>query len=446
MTDVTIDKVRASKDGHQFHEAWVARCSLALLLSRNGLFAIAVEGLAKADEEDVSDATVEIADATFYFGDGASFETCARLEIAQFKYSIAAQDKALRVADARKTLAKFAATEVDFTAKYGAASVSAKLTYSLNTNRPISSGMVEAFLAASTGQAPASEDGKAQLDQLRAAVPLAGAQLGSFSSRIMLIGRMESLRTIERGNARTLADWSASDDVLASARLGDLRQVVRDKAGSTGQGNNLIKQVDVLAALRLAQESDLLPTPQAFPEVGEIIERAQLADFVNGIVSVPRWIVHAAGGIGKTVFVQSLAAHLGAEDEVVLFDCFGGGAYRTLADGRHKPERGLLHIVNELACRGLCDPILPGTSDAAEVVRRSLQRFRQAIEVVRRTKPGGRTLHHHRRCRQCRFGSGKTRTAVVSARATGEFVGPSPARWTLRDCHGEDGASRQCDW
>jgi PAS domain-containing protein len=31
-----------------------------------------------------------------------------------------------------------------------------------------------------------------------------------------------------------------------------------------------------------------------------------------------------------------------------------------------------------------------GASDAAEVVRRSLQRFRQALEVIRRTKPSGR--------------------------------------------------------
>ena len=390
MPDISIDNVRASKDGHQFHEAWVARCALGLLLSRNALYAIAVEGLAEEDEEDLSDATVEIADATFYFGGGASFEACSRMEMAQFKYSIAALDKALRVADARKTLAKFAAAETDFTAKHGAAAVSTKLTYSLNTNRPISAGMLEAIRAVSTGEMPASDDGKAQLDQLRAAVPLAGDQLRSFASRVVLVGRMESLRDLERGNARTIADWSASDDVLARARLGDLRQVVRDKAGSAGQRNNLIKQVDILAALGLAQESDLLPTPQAFPEVGEVVKRAQLADFIKEIASAPRWIVHAAGGIGKTVFVQSLAAKLGSEDEVVLFDCFGGGAYRTLADGRHKPERGLLHIVNELACRGLCDPILPGTSDAAEVVRRSLQRFRKTIEVVRRTRPGSR--------------------------------------------------------
>lgn len=389
MPYVPIDKVRASKDGHQFHEAWVARCALSLLLPRDTLYAIAVEGLAEVDEGGLSEASVEIADATFYYGSGASFDTCSRLELAQFKYSIAAQDKALRVADARKTLAKFAAAEVDFTAKHGVAAVSERLTYSLYTNRLISPGMLEAFRSASQGKAPASNDGNAQLDQLRAAVPLTVDQLKSFASRVVLVGRMENLRDIERGNARTIADWSASDDALAHARLGDLRQVVRNKAGSAGQPNKLIRKVDVLAALGVAEESDLLPTPQAFPDIGEAVRRTQLADFIRDVASAPRWIVHAAGGIGKTVFVQSLAAELGANDEVVLFDCFGGGAYRTLTDGRHKPERGLLHIVNELACRGLCDPILPSTSDAAEVVRRSMQRFRQAIEVVRRTKPGG---------------------------------------------------------
>ena len=143
----------------------------------------------------------------------------------------------------------------------------------------------------------------------------------------------------------------------------------------------------MLNALGLGHESELLPTPQAFPESGNVVRRAQLSEFIAMIGTAPRWIVHAAGGLGKTVFVQSVAAELAQQNEVVLFDCFGGGAYRTLADGRHRPERGLLHIVNELACRGLCDPILPGTSDSAEVVRRSIHRFKQAIEVVRRTKP-----------------------------------------------------------
>jgi hypothetical protein len=122
-------------------------------------------------------------DATFYFGSGASFEACSRME-----------------------MAKFAIAEAEFTTKHGAVAVSAKLTYSLNSNRPISDGMLEALRAASIGEAPASKDGKTQLDQLLAAVPLAGDQLRSLASRVALVGRMESVRDLERGNARTIAD------------------------------------------------------------------------------------------------------------------------------------------------------------------------------------------------------------------------------------------------
>lgn len=382
-----VDSVRASKDGHQFHEAWVARRALGLLLPRFDLYGIAVEGLSEEDEEGAPASAVEIADATFYYGNGTSFESCARLEVAQFKYSVANADTPLRIADLRKTLAKFAATEKGLLSKHGAEAVARKVTYSINSNRPFASEVLEAFRSASTRQPAVSADAVAQLSQLRSAVKQSDDGLRRFAERVVLIGRMDSLEAVERGNARTVADWSASNDALARARIGDLRDLVRKKAGSQGQRDKVVTQVDVLSALGLGHESELLPTPQAFPEVGDVVRRAQLSEFIATVGNAPRWIVQASGGLGKTVFVQSVAAELAPHHEVVLFDCFGGGAYRTLMDGRHRPERGLLHVVNELACRGLCDPILPGTSDSAEVVRRSIHRFKQAIEVLRRTKP-----------------------------------------------------------
>jgi hypothetical protein len=146
-----VDSVRASKDGHQFHEAWVARRALGLLLPRFDLYGIAVEGLFEEDEEGASAAAVEIADATFYYGNGKSFESCARMEVAQFKYSIGKADTPLRIADLRKTLAKFAATEKEFLAKHGAEAVAQKVTYSINSNRPFASELLESFRSASTG-------------------------------------------------------------------------------------------------------------------------------------------------------------------------------------------------------------------------------------------------------------------------------------------------------
>jgi hypothetical protein len=132
----------------------------------------------------------------------------------------------------------------------------------------------------------------------------------AFISRLEMTGSAGCLQTVERGNARFIADWSASGDLIARARLGDLRDLVRKKVGPAGQHSNLIEKVDVLAALGLTHEDDLLPTPEAFPETGPIVERVQLTAFIDKLNSAGRWLDHAAGGIGKTVFAQSIVARL----------------------------------------------------------------------------------------------------------------------------------------
>jgi hypothetical protein len=140
-----VDSVRASKDGHQFHEAWVARRALGLLLLRFDLYGIV--------------------------------------------------------------------------SKHGAETVGRKITYSINSNRPFASEVLEAFRAASTGQPAVSADADAQLSQLRSAVKQSDDGLRRFADRVLLVGRMDSLEAVERGNARTVADWSASNDALARARI-----------------------------------------------------------------------------------------------------------------------------------------------------------------------------------------------------------------------------------
>lgn len=157
-----------------------------------------------------------------------------------------------------------------------------------------------------------------------------------------------------------MVDWSAARDPLAVARLGQLRQMVRDKAGHAGTNHNLITRTDILAVLDIGDSDDLLPCKPAIADVGRIVEREQLAEafaLLQG-PSAPL-LIHAAGGMGKTVFMDSLASAVRDYSEVVFFDCFGGGAYRSPEDARHLPRKGLIHIANTLAFRSLCDPILP---------------------------------------------------------------------------------------
>ncbi len=365
---------------------------MALLLPRDELCGIAVEGLSVEDQKGASQATIEIADATFYYGPAPNFRDATRIEIAQFKYSIARAAAKFLASDAANTLRKFAASEAAFLSQPNQADIAKKVSYAIYTNRPIGSELVEAIAFLAQGTVPSKTKVRTQYDQILAAIPLAAEQCKAFASKLSFLGQSGDLHTVEKGNARIIADWSASSDAVARARLGELRQLVRNKAGHAGQQNNIILHIDVLAELGIAHESDLLPTPQAFAEPGPVVEREQLRPFLDGLASSNLWIVHAAGGVGKTVFLQSAATRLAETDEVVIFDCFGGGAYRSPLDVRHRPEQGLMHIVNELACRGLCDPILPGATDPTEVVRRSIQRFSQAIEALRRVRPAARLV------------------------------------------------------
>ena len=85
--------------------------------------------------------------------------------------------------------------------------------------------------------------------------------------------------------------------------------------------------------------------------------------------------------------MESLAKALEDRYEVVLFDCFGGGAYRSPEDARHLPKHGLIHIANSLACRGLCDPILPGSDDLETLLKTFRRRLEQCIKTLSRVSP-----------------------------------------------------------
>ena len=182
MVDVLVDSVRASRDGHQFHEAWVARRALGLLLFRNELCAIAVEGLSEEDEEDVSGASVEVADATFYFGNGASFEACSRIEIANS--SIRSRTRIERCGwpmRERRWRSSLRPRQISLPTALGRGLTKANL---FAQHQPAFIGRsARRALRRLDGRAPTSKDGKSQLDQLCAAVPLAGDGLRSFASR-----------------------------------------------------------------------------------------------------------------------------------------------------------------------------------------------------------------------------------------------------------------------
>ena len=383
-----IDKVRASRDGHEFHEAWTARKATQLLWPDTDLTAIAVEGPSPVDQAGATAATIEVADLTFYYGQCPNFEEAVRTTFAQFKYSIADQNKDFRASHAKKTVEKFGETYRSFKRKYGAKSVADKLDFQLVTNQPISDSLLQAIDATATGANPTG-DVKEQAKQFKAASGLSGKPLAEFAQKLKIIGRFGSLPQTKDELASLLVDWSATSDTIAAARLGKLRDLVRNKAGYAGTDRNLIRRTDVLAALQIGDPKDLLPCAAALVDVGEVLEREQLREAMTriGSTSAPL-LIHATGGVGKTVFMNSLASKVTADHEVVFFDCFGGGAYRSPEDARHLPKKGLIHIANTLAFRGLCDPMLPDSPDVQTLLSTFRRRLKQCLDTISRMMPG----------------------------------------------------------
>ena len=384
-----IDKVRASRDGHEFHEVWVARKAMQLLRPDSELTALGVEGLSPADQARANAPTIEVADLTLYFGGRPTFEQATRTTFVQFKYSIADQEKNFRAFNAKTTLKKFAQTYRDYKNKYGAQAVEEKLEFELITNQPISDALLQAICAIATGRS-CSGGVKKQATQIETASGLTGQSLATFAKKLKIIGRSGSLPRTKNELASLLVNWSAvGSDSIAAARLGKLRELVREKAGYAGTDRNLITRTDILAALQIGDPKDLLPCEPALVDVGKVLERAQLTDALARLenMSAPL-LIHATGGIGKTVFMDTLATKIAQDNEVVFFDCFGGGAYRSPEDARHLPKRGLIHIANTLAFRGLCDPILPDSPDLQTLLRTFRRRLIQCVDTISRMTPG----------------------------------------------------------
>lgn len=145
----STDPVRASRDGHEYHEMWVVRKSLELLNPNSKLKCIAVEGLAPVDQKEAKSQEVEVADVTLYYG-GNTFKTADCVKVLQFKYSVAQMYTPVRISDAKKTLTKFSETFKNHISRYGL-SASEKLQFQFITNRPISNNLLKMLENLCTG-------------------------------------------------------------------------------------------------------------------------------------------------------------------------------------------------------------------------------------------------------------------------------------------------------
>jgi len=176
--------------------------------------------------------------------------------------------------------------------------------------------------------------------------------------------------------------YLADADVNAPLQLKDL---VSRKASSEGSKNPAITKIDVLQALH-TDEGHLFPAPCLIAQVDHVVHREQEHEIISQIIKagVNPVVVHAAAGVGKSVFSTCIGSGLPTGSVAILYDCFGNGAYRSASSYRHRHEDALVQIANELAAKSLCHPLIP-TSKAkpSDYARAFLARLNQSIASLR---------------------------------------------------------------
>src|SRR4051794_16650768 len=81
------------------------------------------------------------------------------------------------------------------------------------------------------------------------------------------------------------------------------------------------RTLPIVAALELQSVDDLLPCPASFPKIGNVVKRRQLSDVLKLVPTLTKpLLIHANGGLGKTVFLQSLSSVLADTHRTTMFD------------------------------------------------------------------------------------------------------------------------------
>lgn len=371
-------KVRFSRDGDQFHYLWAARRCLRLLSPTSGLISVSIEGpSAREIIGDSLDAGEEVIDVAEYFG-SEEIEKACRIRYIQLKHSTQRPSEAWTPSGLEKTIRGFAARYQELEDRFGADFVHERIAFTFLSNRPINSEILETIrdLGSNVGCRHS-----VVIKKLETFTSFTGDTLSSFCKLLNFEGGHAGYQVQRAELALETRMYLPGNDVDAPIQL---KELVTRKALSESEHDPSITKTDVLRALGIT-EDQLYPAPYRIEAPDHTIPRAQEVEIVTKIIEaeVPV-IVHAAGGVGKSVLAQGIKPYLPANSVLIVYDCFGNGEYRRAGSPRHRHKDALVQIANELAALGLCDPLLPScNADITDYLRAFSHRIRQCLSTIK---------------------------------------------------------------
>ncbi len=371
--DGEADLVRFSRAGDAFHYRWAARRCLRMIDPLSSIASIYVE--ASHESELSGECAIDIAEYS-ETEDGEHFA----VRYVQLKHSSVRTEKPMGFADISRTLGGFAERYTDLKKK-SESSTSAFL-FDLVTNRLLSSRL-RADLASLREGKPVSVATRKRFEKVTG---LEGTSLNDFLRLVDVIDG-EGDYVVQREKLHgELGEYLAG--LVDSDEVDRLIDLVTQRA-LPHEGLHRVKgeitREDVLRKIRVSSESDLFPAPRQLESLAKIIRREQHDELMELIwnASAPV-MIHAPGGVGKSVVAQQIADALPLGSVGLTYDCFGAGGYRNPSEPRHRAADALIQIANELAAAGYCRPLIGDSRLPEDVLFRGLrERLGQTVRSLR---------------------------------------------------------------
>jgi hypothetical protein len=362
--------VRYSRAGDTFHYRWAARRCLRLINPKSPLKCIVIEG--SKEREIAGEYVIDVAEySASDEGDGQE------ITYYQLKHSTKRKDEYFNLSDLKDTIEGFAKRYSALFVEDNHTQRPRSVKFSIVTNRPISDTFKKGILAIRKG----SRAHKRFQNTLEKYTQLQDESLQDFCASLELVDGEGDYNAQRHELHAEISQLLAG--TVDSTQLENVIALVRDQVLPDAKGE--ISREDILKRFGVTSERDLFPAPPEFEQLNHIIKREQHESLLNCILeaSTPI-IIHSGGGVGKSVAARQLADSLPIGSLGIVYDCFGSGRYRNRSEPRHRHRDALVQIANEVASYGLCDTLIPRSTDLDDALLRAfLARISMAATSLR---------------------------------------------------------------
>jgi len=365
---MSTDLVAYSRAGDVFHYRWAARRCLRLIDPNSSVTEVYIEG--SLETEKAGEYVIDVSEYSV-FDDGKK-----QIDYYQLKHTTVKEDEPFTISDLKDTFTGFAA-------RYHQHKIEnnpeiSGISFTVITNRKIA----DSFKANLSAIIKNGNVDRVFRKTIESYTNLTEDDLVLFCS-IVHLEDSEGNYAVQKDDLRSeLGQLIAGS--IENAQIENLVALVQGKILPDADGR--IKREDVLNRIGITSEKELYPAQAKWEELENLIERRQypvLKDKIAGLRSPV--IVHAAGGVGKSVFCRHLINALPEGSLGIAYDCFGAGSYRNRSEPRHRHRDALVQIANELASRGICDLlIVQSTTLDEDIMRKFFQRLEASVKSLRK--------------------------------------------------------------